>query len=96
MAGFRRDCGYPCEYTPTIQDGPVFRWGDEAFEVSASRNGVMISGHSPPLDQFAMRRFSGLLAVAEAVHLQLRRGDRPEYLFFGSDRVEEAQWAASK
>lgn len=56
---------WPCRYTPTICDGPVIRWGDGdsadryRFEVSASRNGVMIHGSSgvfqvngDTLDQF--------------------------------------------
>ena len=36
--------GWKCRYTPTICDGPVYRWSFGRQEVSASRNGVMTHG----------------------------------------------------
>lgn len=37
-----RNYGCECRYTPTVMDGPVFRWSHHGWEMaSASRNGVM-------------------------------------------------------
>jgi len=67
--------GYPCRYTPTIMSGPVFRWGGD-FEVSASRDGVMVQGPCPALHGHALRSFLALLALAGEAHELLRRVDR--------------------
>lgn len=43
--------GYECRYYPTVMSGPVVRWtlpgGDGRWEVSASRDGVVLQGGSP-------------------------------------------------
>lgn len=68
--------GYACRYTPTICDGPVFRWGMGRFEVSASRNGVMVHGGGFLMTAVYLDSFRRLLNVAERVHNILARDDR--------------------
>lgn len=70
--------GYACRYTPTVMDGPVFRWspaGDTRgrFEVSASRNGVMTHGGGLILQ---VGRFVAVLQLADLIAHVLNRNDR--------------------
>jgi len=83
---FREDFGYPCWYTPTICDGPVFRWG-ERCEVSASRNGVMIHGGTHVMQEHSVDRFVLLVRLAESIHRQLKKNDRPDGLWFGDQFI---------
>ncbi len=53
--------GYKYQYTPTIMDGPVIRWGI----VSASRNGVMLHNYNGKID---VPVFSKLLLLADETH----------------------------
>jgi hypothetical protein len=72
--------GYECRYTPTVMDGPVFRWSRDhrrvSFEVSASRTGVMVHGPSPVLNSEGIARLVQLLSLAEDVYLILCNDDR--------------------
>jgi hypothetical protein len=71
--------GYDCRYTPTICDGPVFRWAPAywpGFEVSASRNGVMFHGPSPCFRESSLVGLLAVVALAERVHRYLSRDDR--------------------
>jgi hypothetical protein len=94
MKPFREDYGYPCRYTPTVCDGPVFRWGRD-FEISASRNGVMVHGASWCMKNIVVDRLRCILAVALGVHEQLAENDRREVILFGQERVTSAQWLAA-
>jgi len=80
------NCGFERTYTPTIMDGPVIRWKiGYSTEVSASRNGVLISGAymlSYPADY---ERFEKLLALARSVSSQFARRVEPASLDFGKD-----------
>jgi hypothetical protein len=68
--------GYACRYTPTICDGPVFRWSQGRFEVSASRNGVMVHGGGFLLVGPYLDSFRRVLSLAERVHARLASDDR--------------------
>lgn len=68
--------GYACRYTPTICDGPVFRWAMGRFEVSASRNGVMIHGGGFLLSKAYLPGFRAVLDLAERVYGILASNDR--------------------
>lgn len=68
--------GYACRYTPTICDGPVFRWAMGRFEVSASREGVMVHGGGHLLTGAYLPGFLAVLALAERVYGVLARNDR--------------------
>lgn len=68
--------GYTCRYTPTIMDGPVYRWGRL---MSASRNGVMVH-ESGVMDGTKINQFCRLLAIATVVHEMLLRDDRSTYV----------------
>lgn len=69
--------------TPTIQDGLVIRWNPDpenyrAGEVSASRNGILISGFWDvwrTRDEIAA--FNALIEQAWAAHLMLKAGAEP-------------------
>lgn len=70
--------GYQCRYTPTVMSGPVFRWarpGDD-FEVSASRDGVLLSGHGRILDETGIATLAYLLGVAQHAYHLLAANDR--------------------
>lgn len=85
---FRKDFGYACRYTHTVMDGPVFRWGND-FEVSASRNGVMVNGHSFCMKAAGVQNLENLLWLAESVHRQLTDHEFRKPLLFGeNDWVE--------
>ena len=75
--------GYACRYTPTIMSGAVLRFNlphdrrPLPFEVSASRDGVMVSGASPLMHERShVLRLAGVLALAHLVHEHLRAHDR--------------------
>lgn len=72
--------GYDCRYTPTICDGPVFRWAPAGrrtgFEASASRNGVMLHGASPCFNAESLSQLRAVLLLAERVHKRLASDDR--------------------
>lgn len=70
--------GYTCRYYPTVGDGPVFRWtrGTVDFEVSASRNGVMVSGRSPLLSSKSVDDLCQVLDLAQIVAGNLASSDR--------------------
>lgn len=72
--------GYACRYTPTVCDGPVFRWSPVndrlGFEVSASRNGVMFHGASPCFGLEGLGRLAGVVKLAARVHTRLASDDR--------------------
>lgn len=69
----RTDFGYELRYTHTIMSGPVLRWGDK-FEVSASREGVMIQGYSDTLEVGDLPNLLKLIALAGHVHIELKHG----------------------
>lgn len=86
----RTDHGAVCRYTPTICDGPVFRWQwCRGFEVSASRNGVVLSGDSPQMGESETDRLGNLIDVAASVHRQLDRSRHrdPDGLWFGDSFI---------
>lgn len=66
--------GWVCHYTPTIMSGPVFRWSPKSdtarrFEVSASREGVMVQGGSPVMSGPTVFDFVQVLDLAgQTVH----------------------------
>jgi hypothetical protein len=62
--------GYPCRYTPTIMDGPVFCWG--SF-ISASRNGVMIHATGIALRGGELAKVLAVIDLASQVSEQLER-----------------------
>ena len=72
--------------TPTIMDGVVIRWTLVGYdrwaqpgEISASRNGVLISGSWPVLsDPEELATIKATLDEAVEAHRRLRRGDRME------------------
>jgi len=72
--------GYDCRYTPTIMSGPVYRWAPAGhrtgFEVSASRDGVMLHGGSPCLGGDGLAALRAVLLLAERVHERLASDDR--------------------
>lgn len=77
----RTDCGHQLRLYHTIQSGPVFRWeGPYRFEVSASREGVMVQGHSACME--SVEPLVQLLKLAESAHQQLSRGVPPEAVVF--------------
>lgn len=68
--------GYACRYTPTIMDGPVFRWAhgkDSQAVVSASRNGVMTHGGGLILH---VGPFLAVVQLADRIAHVLNRNDR--------------------
>src|SRR5262245_50083173 len=72
--------GHVCRLTPTEADGFVFRWhpddpGDPAYEINASREGVLISGLVAPRHGEAVETLCFLLATASAVAVALAAGD---------------------
>lgn len=73
------DYGYPCRYTPTICDGPVLRWqkGERDLQVSASRNGVMVGGHSDLMQSRAVDQLADLLTLASWVAVGLGKREEP-------------------
>ena len=80
----RHDYGWKCRYTPTIMDGPVFRWSEPSpypghLEISASRNGVMLDGPSSCYQD--LKNLYGVLNIAMQVHDGLKRNVKPETLF---------------
>lgn len=72
--------GYTCRYTPTIMSGPVYRWAPAGhrflFELSASRDGVMLHGGSPCLSGDGLAALRAVLLLAGRVHERLASDDR--------------------
>lgn len=63
--------GFRCEYTPTIMNGPVFRWKRGRHEwASASRDGVMLNTPSP-VAAAELGVVLKLLELARATHDRL-------------------------
>lgn len=56
------------EDTPTIMDGVVVRYKFGAFEISASRNGLMVQGGSSLIDDYG-----DLQMVIEYLHRAFRQ-----------------------
>lgn len=71
---------FECRYTPTIMSGPVFRWSPPGsrFEVSASRDGVMVQGPCPCLTGDPLHRFLEITDFATTVHEWLASGKTAE------------------
>lgn len=68
--------GYVCRYTPTVMDGPVFRWAhgkDSQAVVSASRNGVMTHGGGVIIH---VADFVAVVHLADGIAHVLNRNDR--------------------
>ena len=76
--------GLECRWYPTVMDGPVFRWTYPkkagGFQVSASRNGVMVCGHSATYADVG--ELCELLRLAQGVHQQLAKGVKPAEVTF--------------
>jgi hypothetical protein len=68
--------GYRCHYTPTIMDGPTFRWGDDRFEISAGRHGVTFSGYSSQLKLADINQLIRVIGVASHISSVLAKNDR--------------------
>lgn len=62
------------EDTPTIMDGLVVRYSCCGYEISASRNGVMIQDGGMCLADARIERFTETLERARRQHLHLRAG----------------------
>lgn len=69
--------GVTCRYTPTIMDGPVFRWGNERGRdlVSASREGVMVNTGGRAWGA-SLPRLVFIIQLAEQVYRLLDVNDR--------------------
>lgn len=82
----RTDFDSPCEFTPTVCDGPVFRWKFHPWlQVSASRSGVVVTGDSPQMGERQVERLKGLIDLVCSVHRQLNTcgWGTPDGLWFG-------------
>jgi len=69
-----------CHRTPTIMDGLVLRWnpaGNLDAEISASRNGVAISGYWDFRSPTMIASFRLILAYAEEARLALGQDKTP-------------------
>jgi hypothetical protein len=86
----RIDFGFVCRYTPTIQDGPVFRWNrpTDDCEISASRKGVAVSGDFGTMNRDRLDKVVMTMHLAAQVYGQLAKDDRPETIAFGGDEVK--------
>lgn len=73
-------------------DGPVFRWGSDYFEVSASRNGVVIAGHSPQMKHQQTNNFISVIQLASSVHCQLLANNYPDQLYFVNESINRNVW----
>jgi hypothetical protein len=65
---------------PTIMDGLVIRWKLNDFEISASRNGVMVQGHTPAINDYVdLGDIADQLKIAYGAHKAIKlTGDYKE------------------